>query len=313
MHQVLARLPYIRRPFYQLEVLRRELDRAILERDEAIRERNALKLELKTLRRCGTDSSDQVVGASTENAPLTERRCVFCQKKVERWTSYAVDISEFVMRVGAVGSNVKRFGCPHCGSSDRERHLRLYFERLRILEPIRGGSVLHLAPEARLAEFIRKFNPLLYVKGDRFPSHESIQRIDMEQIPFPDETFDMAICNHMLEHVDHPAVALRELHRVLKPGARLICQTPYASRLTKTLEEPLFQSPDDRLFFYAQDDHLRFFGTDIEQIIKNVGFAGQLVPHTEILPEVDPESLGVNEKEPFFDFVRAQGNSLASP
>lgn len=209
------------------------------------------------------------------------------------------------MRVGPIGSHIKRFGCPHCGSNDRDRHLRLFLDQLRILEPIRGGSVLHMAPEPGLGEFVLGHEPSLYIKADLFPSDESIQRIDIEKIPFPDQSFDMVICNHVLEHVDDPAIALRELHRVLKSGARIICQTPYAARLTRTLEEPLLQSPDDRLYFYGQEDHLRLFGRNIEQVITNAGFIGQLLPHAELLPAIDPESLGVNENEPFFDFVRA--------
>ena len=83
-----------------------------------------------------------------------------------------------------------------------------------------------MAPEPRLAEFVLTYKPALYIKGDLFPSNESIQKIDLQNIPFSDETFDIVICNHMLEHVDDPVAALRELRRVLKPGARLICQTP---------------------------------------------------------------------------------------
>lgn len=94
------------------------------------------------------------------------------------------------------------------------------------------------------------------------------------------------------------------MRRVLWPGGRAICQTPYASRLTRTFEDPLLQSEADRLFFYAQEDHLRLFGRDIEDIIRGAGFSGRLVPHDEILPNVDPERFGLNEKEPFFDFVR---------
>ena len=40
-------------------------------------------------------------------------------------------------------------------------------------------------------------------------------KIDLQQIPFPHETFGLVICNHMLERVDDPAAALREMHRVL--------------------------------------------------------------------------------------------------
>jgi SAM-dependent methyltransferase len=99
-------------------------------------------------------------------------------------------------------------------------------------------------------------------------------------------------------------VYLREILRVLKPGGRAICQTPYAARLTKTFEDPALQSAEDRIFFYGQEDHVRLFGSDIEQILQAAGFLGRLVPHKEILPDVDPEALGINEDEPFFDFVR---------
>ena len=130
-------------------------------------------------------------------------------------------------------------------------------------------------------------------------------KVDLECMTFPDEMFDMVICNHTLEHVNDPAVALGETRRVLKPGGRFICQTPYASRLTKTFADPLLQSENDRVFFYGQEDHLRLFGLDLERIIQDAGFVGRLVPHAEILPEIDPEQFGVNEQEPFFDFVRA--------
>ena len=81
----------------------------------------------------------------------------------------------------------------------------------------------------------------------------------------------MVVCNHVLEHVEDARIAMRQLHRVLKVGGRAICQTPYASRLSKTLEEPLFQTSEDRVYFYGQDDHVRLFGLDIEQKLKDAG------------------------------------------
>ena len=65
----------------------------------------------------------------------------------------------------------------------------------------------------------------------------------------------------------------------------------------------MLQSPEQRTFLYGQDDHLRTFGRDIGEIIAAAGFAGRLIPHDEIIQGVDPEMLGVNELEPFFDFV----------
>jgi SAM-dependent methyltransferase len=129
------------------------------------------------------------------------------------------------------------------------------------MESFRGGAVLHMAPELWLGGYIESHCLRVYVRGDIAPAADGVQRIDLQRIPYPDETFDMVIGNHILEHVDNAEVALREMHRVLKPGGRAICQTPYASRLTTTFEDPLLQSSDGRLFFYGQEDHVRLFGS----------------------------------------------------
>jgi SAM-dependent methyltransferase len=213
-----------------------------------------------------------------------------------------------MVRLGAVGSNVQRFACPNCGCSDRERHLHLYFDRLGIWPALRGASVLHVAPERKLAQAILAGEPSNYIPGDLLPADPSIQKIDIEATSFAAELFDFVICNHVLEHVSAPMAALREVRRILKPGGRFVCQTPYASRLTHTFEEPLLTSAIDRFFFYGQEDHVRLFGLDIGQVIASAGFVGRLAPHAELLPDVDPERAGVNENEPFFDFVRESGN-----
>lgn len=234
------------------------------------------------------------------------RCCVYCNQPVDRWLPFHInhDKLSFLGRLEAVGSDVNRFWCPHCRSHDRERHLRLFLDALSLLDCVRGGAVLHMAPETKLSEYIVSHGPSLYITGDLNPANECVRKIDMQNIPFPDKTFDLVVCNHILEHVDDAGVALQEMHRVLRPGARAICQTPFATRLTKTLEEPLLQSAEDRLFFYGQEDHVRLFGLDLEDLIRQAGFVGRIVPHAEILPDVDPEQLGINEREPFFDFVR---------
>ena len=249
------------------------------------------------------DSGSSSRGAAT----LRARVCVFCNQAVEAWLPFRIresDRSPFMKKLATIGSNVERFWCPHCESIDRERHLLLFLDRLKIMERLRGGTVLHMAPEYRLRGYIESFNLGRYVRGDLSPTAEGVQQIDLQQIPYPDETFDLVICNHMLEHVDDAELALQEIHRVLKRGGRTICQTPYAARLSQTFADQRLQSTDDRLFFYGQEDHVRLFGMDMEQYFHAAGFIGRLVPHADILPDTDPERFGVNEREPFFDFVR---------
>lgn len=231
-------------------------------------------------------------------------KCVLCGHAVSAWEPFPATLSGFRRRLETIGSNPNRFGCPNCGAIDRERHLWLFVERRRLMEPVRGGSVLHIAPEIRFRQYVLSFEPATYIQGDLSPVHESIQHVDMQRMPFPDEFFDMLICNHILEHVQDATAAIREMCRVLKRGGRAICQTPYASRLTGTFEEPLLQAAEDRIYFYGQADHVRLFGLDIARRLCDGGLSGRLVPHDEILPDIDPVAYGVNEKEPFFDFVR---------
>ena len=47
----------------------------------------------------------------------------------------------------------------------------------------------------------------------------------IEEIPAEDGSFDLVLCIQVLEHVDDPARAVRELHRVTRPGGRVLLST----------------------------------------------------------------------------------------
>lgn len=47
----------------------------------------------------------------------------------------------------------------------------------------------------------------------------------VEALPLEDGSFDVVLCTQVLEHVDDPAAAVRELHRVTAPGGRVIAST----------------------------------------------------------------------------------------
>lgn len=49
---------------------------------------------------------------------------------------------------------------------------------------------------------------------------------DLERLDLPDASFDAAVCAEVLEHLDHDAAALAELHRVLRPGGLLLVTVP---------------------------------------------------------------------------------------
>jgi len=56
--------------------------------------------------------------------------------------------------------------------------------------------------------------------------HPQLRKADVCHLPYHDDSFDMVICGHIIEHLCDPAIALQEMHRVLRPGGRvLICMT----------------------------------------------------------------------------------------
>lgn len=51
----------------------------------------------------------------------------------------------------------------------------------------------------------------------------ALQEGELSDLSFPDNSFDVVLVAHVLEHLPDPQVALAEVHRVLKPGGVLIC------------------------------------------------------------------------------------------
>jgi len=53
---------------------------------------------------------------------------------------------------------------------------------------------------------------------------------DLHQLPFADNTFDVVLSMQVLEHVQDPERAIREMHRVLRPGGKLCITLPQGSK-----------------------------------------------------------------------------------
>ena len=66
--------------------------------------------------------------------------------------------------------------------------------------------------------------PMLAIAARRVEGHENVELVDAPAtaLPFDSGAFDGAISVQVLEYVDDVGLALAELHRVLRPGGRLV-------------------------------------------------------------------------------------------
>ena len=246
-------------------------------------------------------------GRRNELAGSAQKFCVVCEQPVTAWLPHPhaarVDRT-FALQMECVGSTLQNHLCPSCGCHDRERHLWLYLAYSRVLEDASGKRILHIAPERGIEPRIRRLQPREYVTGDLFPSQAHHRKLDVERLDFGNGYFDLIICNHVLEHVDHPEKALAEFHRVLVPNGRLVAQTPYSPVLRHTFEMTKAAPEAFATYYYGQNDHVRLFGSDIADYFREAGFAGDLYPHTSVLGAIDPDTYGCNGREPFFFFAK---------
>ncbi len=99
-----------------------------------------------------------------------------------------------------------------------------------------------------------------------------MEHFDIAEIPHPEDSFDLVLCSHVLEHVADDRAALRELHRVLGPGGSAIVLVPLDTSLPETNEDPAVVGPDEREQVFGQHDHVRQYGLDFAGRLEDAGF-----------------------------------------
>ncbi len=160
--------------------------------------------------------------------------------------------------------------CPKCLSLERHRLMYLYLKNKTNFFTDKH-DVLHVAPEYCFIDRFEKLKNLNYLTAD-IESPLAKVKMDIEAIQYPDNSFDVIFCNHVLEHVNDFYKATSELYRVLRPGGFAIMQSPQDLRLPKTIEDPTITDPRERERIFLQSDHLRLFGQNYGDELKNSGF-----------------------------------------
>ncbi len=222
------------------------------------------------------------------------RKCTVCKSRLWRFKSYG---------------HVKRpdAQCPVCGAVERHRFTWSFFEQRTNLFDGIAKRMLHIAPEPAFERRIRLLDYVDYVTADQQDTHANVT-MDITQIQFPDNSFDVIHCSHVLEHVQEDLKAMREIARVLRPAGWATILVPIIAE--KTFDDPSVTDPKERTRLFGQWDHVRAYGQDFMARLESQGLRVRRVSAADLVAELGEAAEVVQFKaEELFLCTKAAGGA----
>ncbi|WKZ61652.1 MAG: class I SAM-dependent methyltransferase [Cyclobacteriaceae bacterium] len=123
--------------------------------------------------------------------------------------------------------------CPNCNS--RSRHRGLWYLYGKVLDEISTQlKILHVAPEPIFYPLFKANERVSYITAD-YLLEDVDYKEDLQKLSFGDASFDLILCNHVIEHVPDDDAAFSEISRVLNAGGRAIITIPGDYSRNKTV------------------------------------------------------------------------------
>ncbi len=166
--------------------------------------------------------------------------------------------------------NSEEYICPFCGSVDRDRLIVGYLQKKQLLQ--KGKKILQIAPAKAIDTYIKSNAEVIYETTDLFMEGVTY-RTDIQAMKgIADDTYDVWICSHVLEHVPDDRKALSELKRILKPNGIGILLVPLDLSREETDEE-VGCSEEENWRRFGQGDHVRAYAKkDFLKRVEEAGF-----------------------------------------
>ena len=170
---------------------------------------------------------------------------------------------------------------PSTLSLERHRLLWLYLENETNFFT-ENLKVIHFAPEQAFYKRFRKLSNIEYITTDLNSPLADI-KADICNLPFEDASFDVIFCNHVLEHIPDDTKAMQELLRILRPGGWGIFQIPQDLARATTFEDDSITDKKERTKIFGQYDHVRVYGRDYFDKLREIGFTVEEIDYTNVL------------------------------
>jgi predicted SAM-dependent methyltransferase len=157
-------------------------------------------------------------------------------------------------------------------------------------------KVLHFAPEQAFHKRFQKLKNIEYTTTDLNSPIADI-KADICNLPFENNSYDVILCNHVLEHIPNDTKAMKELYRVLKPSGWGIFQIPQDLDRENTFEDNSITDKKERAKIFGQYDHVRIYGRDYFNKLREIGFKVEEVDYTTKLGKAAVEKYRLANRE----------------
>lgn len=180
--------------------------------------------------------------------------------------------------------------CAHCGALERHRLLWFFVTSRTNLFDGKPKKMLHVAPEPCLEPILKQGLGENYLTADLHNPRAMIT-MDITNVNFPDRSFDVIFCSHVLEHVPEDRKAMREFCRTLKSDGWAILLVPITAE--RTFEDPSILDPEERLRVFGQKDHVRRYGPDYVDRLREAGFRVEIIKVSDLVQQDEAVRMGL--------------------
>lgn len=167
--------------------------------------------------------------------------------------------------------NYQNYTCYGCGMTDRDRLYALYLSD--IIKERESVSIIEFAPTPALSNYLKSFKGVTHRTSDLY-APDVDDTLDIQDLhKYDDQSFDIFICSHILEHVDDDIKAMRELFRITRSGGVGVAMVPIFDGVMTTHEDETIKDEGLRVRYFGQADHVRQYSKeDFIARLKGVGF-----------------------------------------
>ncbi len=229
----------------------------------------------------------------------SRKKCPICDASFIRFLSAGSKSHALVKyQVDAAGYR-KNVTCLSCKSSDRSRLLYLFLTLKHA--PLLNSSInlLHVASDTEFPSFFKRKKNISYFNGELDQELGDLE-IDITNMTFESNFFDLIICNHVIEQIEDELSATKELFRVLKKDGFAILQAPISRIRNETFEDLNFNTPKQFEDEYGQKDMRRMYGQDYKKRLELAGFVMQESKPNDFLSMELITLYGINPCETIF-------------